>query len=161
MRRLLILLLAGCAPVAGLIDPPLAQLARWQDAPALATTQPVVSPCPDANRACPALHARRAEACMNSAMAARAPRAACPGLAARDDLRCAAEGYAAARRGAENPALAAGQAQALLCLGYLSESRTSRAFGAQALQAAQSAPADLAALLRGRAQILIDGATPP
>ena len=71
---LLLLSLAGCAPLAMVLDPPLGQLARWHDTPALAAEQPVITPCPDANPACPQLHARRAEACMATAMAARAPR---------------------------------------------------------------------------------------
>ena len=32
MKLALLLLLAGCAPVAALLDPPLAQLARWEGA---------------------------------------------------------------------------------------------------------------------------------
>ena len=67
---LLLLSLAGCAPLAMVLDPPLGQLARWHHAPALAAEQPVITPCPDANPACPQLHTRRAEACMATAMAA-------------------------------------------------------------------------------------------
>lgn len=155
MKRLALLLLAGCTPLASVIDPPLAQLARWQQAPGLAASEPVPQPCPDDNRACPQLHARRAEACLGRALAGRAPRAACPGSAAAADLDCAIASYAAARRTNPSPALADGHAQALICAGYLSEST---ALGRRALEAAAAAPPDRAPLLRARAQSLIDGA---
>ena len=154
MSRLLFLLLAGCAPLATVLDPPLAQLARWQDNPALAAAQPVVA-CADGHPACQQLHARRAEACMARAMAARAPRAACPGLSARGDLDCALDAYHAARRISANPALAAGHAQALICAGYLSANADHPRFGRAALEAAQAAGSTL---LTTRAQALIDGA---
>jgi hypothetical protein len=160
MRHALLLLLAGCAPLATMLDPPLAQLARWRDTPALAAEQPVITPCPDANRACPQLHASRAEACMAAAMAARAPGAACPGSASRAVLDCAVASYAAARRTDPNPAFAAGHAQALICAGNLSASARFGEFGQAALRAAQSAPPDRAPLLRARAQALIDQGTP-
>ncbi len=152
MSRLLLLLLAGCAPLASVLDPPLAQLARWQENPALAATQPVE--CPQGHPACPQLHARRAEACMARAMAARAPRAACPGLSARGDLDCAVAAYHAARRTNGGPALAAGHAQALICAGYLSANVDHPRFGREALAAARAAGSEL---LTTRAQALIDG----
>jgi len=155
---LLLLSLAGCAPLAMVLDPPLGQLARWHDTPALAAEQPVITPCPDANPACPQLHARRAEACM--AMAARAPGAACPGSAARPMLDCAAQAYAAARRTNPHPAMAAGQAQALICAANLSDNTHSVVLAREALRAAQ---ASLSPLLRARAQALLDqtqGTTP-
>lgn len=155
MKRALVLLLAGCAPLASVIDPPLAQLAHWQAEPSLAAQQPVIQPCADGNRACPQLHARRAEACMERAMAARAPGAACPGSAALSDLDCARAAYAAARRTDRNPLLAAGHAQALICAGHLSANRD---YGSQALGAAAAAPPDRAPLLRARAQSLMNGA---
>ena len=155
MRPALFLLLAGCAPLAAVIDPPLAQLARWRDAPGLAAEQPVIQPCPDGHRACAQLHARRAEACMVRAMAARAPLGACPGSAALGDLTCALDAYAAARRTDHSPVLAAGHAQALICVGHLSANRD---LGRRALEAAAAAPPDRAPLLRARAQTLIDGA---
>jgi hypothetical protein len=157
---LLLLSLAGCAPLAMVLDPPLGQLARWHHAPALAAEQPVITPCPDANPACPQLHTRRAEACMATAMAARAPAAACPGSAARPMLDCAAQSYAAARRSNPHPALAAGQAQALICAANLSDNTHSVVLAREALRAAQ---ASLSPLLRARAQALLDqtqGTTP-
>lgn len=161
MNRALVLLLAGCAPLAGVIDPPLAQLARWREVHELAGQQPVIAPCPDENRACPQLHARRAEACMARAMAARAPGAACPGSAAMADLDCALTAYAAARRTDRNPVLAAGHAQALICAGHLSGGAGHlsgrRDYGSEALEAAGTAPPDRAPLLRARAQSLIEG----
>ncbi len=136
MKRAWILLLAGCAPLATVIDPPLAQLARWQAASSLAGEQPVIQPCADGNSACPQLHARRAEACMARAIAARAPGAACPGSSALGDLDCALAAYAAARRTDRNPALADGHAQALICAGHLS---ANPGYGRQALDAAAAA----------------------
>lgn len=155
MKRALILLLAGRAPLATVIDPPLAQLARWRETPSLAAGQAVTQPCPDDNLACPQLNSRRAEACMARAIAARAPGAACPGSAALGDLGCALDAYAAARRSDRNPVLAAGQAQALICAGHLSGRPE---LGRLALEAAGAAPRDRAELLRARAQSLIDGA---
>ncbi|MFL1463257.1 hypothetical protein ACI6QG_13705 [Roseococcus sp. DSY-14] len=116
----LALLLGGCAPVAAVLDPPLAQLARWESATdaAIAAEAPR---CPPGHPACFRLHARRAEACMALAMAARAPGAACPPRS--DHLDCAAAGYAAARALRPDPRLAAGEAQAALCLGDLSGHR--------------------------------------
>lgn len=118
--RLLFLapLLAGCALAADLTDPPLAQLARWRETNrATIAAQPVVSPCPATNPACPRLHALRAEACLSLALEARAPGAACPGAAQAPHLDCAAEHYAAAvTAGAEGKVvLQAGLAQSLLC----------------------------------------------
>ena len=156
----LLMSLAGCAPLAMLLDPPLGQLARWRETPALAAGQPVITPCPDANPACPQLHASRAEACMAAAMAARAPGAACPGSAARPMLDCAAQAYAAARRTNPHPAMAAGQAQALICAANLSDNTHSVVLAREALRAAQ---ASLSPLLRARAQALLDqtqGTTP-
>lgn len=151
MSRLLLLLLTGCAPLAAVLDPPLAQLARWQENPALAATETVE--CPDGHPACPQLHARRADACMARAMAARAPQAACPGLSARGELDCAIAAYHAARAANPSPALAAGHAQALICAGYLSTEPAR--FGRDALAAARAANSPL---LTARAQVLIHGA---
>lgn len=110
MRAALLLLLGGCVPLAAVLDPPLAQLARWERAtPAAIAAEPVA--CPPGHPACPRLHQRRAEACMGLAMAARAPGAACPGTAAY--LRCAVDGYAAA-------GLRAQEGQAALCLAEFS-----------------------------------------
>jgi len=157
---LLLLSLAGCAPLAMVLDPPLGQLTRWRETPSLAAEQPVITPCPNANPACPKLHASRAEACMAAAMAARAPGAACPGSAARPMLDCAAQSYAAARRSNPHPALAAGQAQALICAANLSDTAHSVVLAREALRAAQASPSPL---LRSRAQELLDqpqGTTP-
>lgn len=157
MKRALCLLLAGCTPLASVLDPPLAQLARWQETPALAAAEPVIQPCPDGHRACAPLHARRAEACMARAMAARAPRAACPGSGALGDLDCALAAYVAARRTDHTPALAAGEAQAAICTGHLAPDRAAT-LGRRALEAAAASPPDRAGLLRARAQPLIEGA---
>ena len=136
MRILPILVLAGCAPLAAAIDPPIAQLARWQRSPpATIAAEPVA--CSEGHEACPRLHLLRAEACMGLAMAARAPGAACPAL--RDHLPCAAQSYAAARALAPEPRLAAGEAQARLCLAELSGPTEG------ALEAARAAPAISAA----------------
>jgi hypothetical protein len=147
----LLLLLAGCAPVAALLDPPLAQLARWeQAAPATIAAEPIA--CPAGHPACARLHARRAEACMGLAMAARAPGAACPGT--REHLPCAAESYAAARAITPNPALAAGEAQARLCLAeFLAPAEAAREV-AQAAPAIAAAPPARAPLLGARAALI-------
>jgi len=149
MRAFAILLLAGCAPLAGAIDPPIAQLDRWQRAtPAEIAAEPV--DCPPGHDACPRLLLLRAEACMSLAMAARAPSAACPAL--RDHLPCAADSYAAARALTPDPQLAAGEAQARLCLAELS------APGEGAREAGRAAEAASAAtgwrLLGARAALL-------
>ncbi len=151
MRMALLLLLAGCAPVAALLDPPLAQLARWeQAAPATIAAEPIA--CPAGHPACARLHARRAEACMGLAMAARAPGAACPGT--REHLPCAAESYAAARAITPNPALAAGEAQARLCLAeFLAPAEAAREV-AQAAPAIAAAPPARAPLLGARAALI-------
>ncbi|MDB5412829.1 MAG: hypothetical protein JWR10_1164 [Rubritepida sp.] len=116
MRRAAILVLAGCTPLAAVVDPPLAQLSRWESAgPAEIAAEPVS--CSPGHAACPRLHMLRAEACMSIAMASRAPGAACPAL--RGNLPCAADSYAAARALTPNPAFAAGEAQARLCLAEL------------------------------------------
>lgn len=147
MRALLLaLLLAGCAPVAAVLDPPLAQLARWESAPDAAIAAEAVR-CPPGHPACARLHERRAGACMALAMGARAPGAACP--AAPDHLDCAAGGYAAARAIRPDPRLAAMQAQALLCLGDLSASREA------AEQAAMAARDAGQPLLAARAALLL------
>lgn len=151
MRVFPVLLLAGCAPLAGVIDPPVAQLARWQHAaPAEIAAEPVA--CPAGHEACPRLHLLRAEACLSLAMAARAPGAACPAL--RDHLPCAAESYAAARALTPDPKLATGEAQARLCLAELSAPAEGAQEAARAAGAAASANAPLlgarAALLAAR-----------
>jgi len=143
-------LLVACATVATVVDPPLAQLDRWNRAPAAEIiAEPVVTPCPAENPACARLHTRRAEACVAAAMALRATRAACPGLAARTLLECAAEGYRAAPR---SPAFAANQAQALTCLAHLSAPATRAALAAEALTAARAVPGGRAAEFVARAQ---------
>lgn len=139
------LLLAGCAPVAAVLDPPLAQLSRWESAtPAQIAAEPVA--CPAGHRACARLHISRAEACMGLAMAARAPGAACPGVL--DHLPCAAASYAAARALAPHPALATGEAQARLCLAeFLPPPEAAR-------EAAQALAADPAPLVAARAALI-------
>lgn len=157
----LLLALAGCAAVATVADPPLAQLDRWRGAaPAAIAAEPVVAPCPRDNPACARLHALRAEACMGLAMGARAPGAACPGSPAH--LACAAEGYAAARAMRDAPALAAGEAQARLCLAELSAPAAGAAIAAQALAASRAAPPDRAPALAARAALILarPGAAP-
>lgn len=153
MKRITIALcglLGACATVATVLDPPLAQLDRWNRAPAAEIiAEPVVTPCPAGNPACPRLHARRAEACTAAAMAMRAPHAACPGLAARPLLECAVEGYRAAPR---NSAFAANQAQALTCLAHLSAPALRAALAAEALTAARAVPGGGAAEFVARAQ---------
>lgn len=143
---LLALALLGCAPVAAVLDPPLAQLARWESAPDAAIAAEPVR-CPPGHPACARLHERRAGACMALAMGARAPGAACP--AAADHLDCAARGYAAARAIRPDPRLAAMEAQAALCLGDVSGSR------AAAMQAASAARDAGQPLLATRAALLL------
>lgn len=152
MRALLLLLaLAGCAPVAAVLDPPLAQLARWEGAPDAAIAAEPVR-CPPGHPACARLHERRAGACMALAMGARAPGAACP--AAADHLGCAMAGYAAARALRPDPRLAVMEAQAALCLGDLSAPRSIAPLAARAAAAARDAGQPLllarAALLAAR-----------
>jgi hypothetical protein len=157
----LLVLLAGCAAAAGLADGPLAQLARWRNAPrAAVAAEPVVAPCPAANPACPRLHARRAEACLAEALASRAPGAACPASRSAPLLDCAAEGYAAAlAAGATGapPALRAGLSQALLCRAELDAPAAAAASRAAAAveAAATGAPPELAALHGARAALLL------
>lgn len=149
MRILPLLLLVGCAPLAAVIDPPVAQLARWQHRSAAEIAAEPIA-CPAGHEACPRLYLLRAEACMSLAMSDRAPGAACPGQ--RGHLPCAAESYAAARALAPDPRLAAGEAQARLCLAELSPP----AEGAR--EAARAAPAISAAegwrLLGARAALI-------
>ncbi|WP_431304927.1 hypothetical protein [Sediminicoccus sp. BL-A-41-H5] len=151
MRLALLLLLAGCTPVASLLDPPLAQLARWEQAtPAEIAAEPVA--CPPGHPACARLHARRAEACLGLAMASRAPGAACPGTAG--PLPCAAESYAAARALTPSPALAAGEAQARLCLAEFLAPAEAAAEVARAAPAIAASPASRATLLGARAALI-------
>lgn len=151
MRMALMMLLAGCSPVAALLDPPLAQLARWEGAsPVDIAAEPVA--CPPGHAACARLHARRAEACMGLAMAARAPGAACP--AAREHLPCAGESYAAARALAPGPALAAGEAQARLCLAEWLPPAEAAQEAVRAAPAIAAAPPPRAALLAARAALI-------
>lgn len=146
-----ILLLAGCAPMAQLIDPPLAQLSRWEGAaPAEIAAEPVA--CPAGHAACAPLHRRRAEACMGLAMTARAPGAACPAM--RDHLPCAAQSYAAARALTPDPRLAAGEAQARLCLAELLAPTEGAREAALAAPAITAAPADRRPLLAARAALI-------
>lgn len=157
MSRLLPLLalLAGCAPLATALDPPLAQLARWERAShATIAAEPVA--CPPGHAACVRLHARRAEACMRLAMDSRAPGAACPGSAAH--LDCAAQGYAAARALAPHPALAQGEAQARLCHAAFLPRAQAAAEAVRARDAAASAPAESRGLLRARAALVLSHA---
>lgn len=145
---LLALLLLGCAPVAAVLDPPLAQLARWETAPDAAIAAEPVR-CPAGHAACARLHERRAGACMALAMGARAPGAACP--AVLDHLPCAVEGYAAARALRPDGRLAAMEAQAALCLGDMSARRDMAARAALAARdAGQPLLAARAALLLAR-----------
>lgn len=119
------LLLAACEPIGRVLDPDVAQLARYQEAAsrgdhAAIADEPVV-PCTAGSPACARLHAIRAEACLLRAMAARAPGAFCPAPTAASDLACAdqnykaalamAEGFTAADRAAHRRGLV----QALLC----------------------------------------------
>jgi hypothetical protein len=154
----LVLVAAGCATVAGLADPPLAQLARWRDTPRdSVAAEPVVAPCPAANPACPRLHALRAEACLGEALAARAPQAACPPSRTAPLLDCAADGYAAAlSANAPNaPVLRSGMAQALLCRAELDDPTRAATRAATAAEAAAGAPPELAALHGARAALLL------
>ena len=151
MRMALLLLLAGCTPMAALLDPPLAQLARWEHAaPTVIAAEPVQ--CPPGHAACARLHARRAEACMGLAMASRAPGAACPGT--REHLPCAAEGYADARALAPSPALAAGEAQPRLCLAEGLAPADAVREAARAAPAIAAAPPPCAGLLGARAALI-------
>jgi hypothetical protein len=151
MRFALILLLAGCTPMAALLDPPLAQLARWEGAPPAQIAAEAVD-CPPGHVACARLHTRRAEACLGLAMAARAPGAACPGRA--DHLACAAQSYAIARALSPSPMLAAGEAQARLCLAeFLPPAEAAREV-AQAAPAIAASPPARAALYGARAALI-------
>jgi len=151
MRAALFLLLAGCMPVAALLDPPLSQLARWESAsPAAIAAEPVA--CPPGHAACARLHTRRAEACMGLAMASRAPGAACP--AAHEHLPCAAEAYAAARTLSSSPVLAANEAQARLCLAELMPPPAGAAEAARAAPAIAAAPPQRMPLLAARAALI-------
>ncbi len=156
----MLLALAACAPIAAVIEPELAQLARFQSAPAeVVALQPVHQPCPAENPACPRLHQLRAEACLALALHARAPGAACPSdaEATRRQLDCAAQSYAAALAGAEpplHPPLQAGLAQALLCRADLSGADPA-ALAQQAASAAAAATPEAAPLLAARAALLL------
>jgi hypothetical protein len=152
MRLVWLLPLAACAPLAAVLDPPLGQLARWEAASdATIAAEPVA--CPPGHPACARLHARRAQACMTLAMAARAPGAACPGTA--DHLHCAASGYAAARALAPHPALAQGEAQARLCRTAFLPRAEAAAEAARAREAAALAPVEARPLLRARAALVL------
>jgi hypothetical protein len=149
---LLLLPLTACAPVAAVLDPPLAQLARWEGASdAAIAAEPVA--CPPGHPACARLHARRATACMTLAMADRPPGAACPGTATH--LDCAAQGYAAARALAPHPALAQGEAQARLCRSAFLPRADATAEATRAHNAAALAPAATRPLLRARAALVL------
>jgi hypothetical protein len=151
MRIALLLLLAACTPMAALLDPPLAQLARWEQAsPAAIAAEPVA--CPAGHPACARLHTRRAEACMGLAMAARAPGAACPGTG--EHLPCAAQSYAAARALTPGPALAAGEAQARLCLAEFLPPAEAAQEVSLAAPAIAAAPPGRAPLLGARAALI-------
>ncbi|WP_223880660.1 hypothetical protein [Roseococcus microcysteis] len=148
----LLALLAGCAPLATALDPPLGQLARWEGASdAAIAAEPVA--CPPGHAACARLHARRAEACMRLAMDSRAPGAACPGSVAH--LDCAAQGYAAARALAPHPALAQGEAQARLCHAAFLPRAEAAAEAARARDAASAAPVESRGWLRARAALVL------
>jgi hypothetical protein len=151
MKFALILLLAGCTPVASLLDPPLAQLARWEGAAPAEIAAEAVG-CPEGHAACARLHTRRAEACLGLAMASRAPGAACPSRP--DHLDCAAQSYAAARALSPSPALAAGEAQARLCRAeFLPPARAAREV-AEAAPAIAASPPGRAALYGARAALI-------
>ncbi len=151
MRFALILLLAGCTPLAAWLDPPLAQLARWEGAaPAQIAAEHVQ--CPPGHAACARLHSRHAEACMGLAMAARAPGAACP--AAGDHLACAAQSYAAARALSPSPLLAAGEAQARLCLAETLPPAEAAREVAEAAPAIAASPSGRAGLYAARAALI-------
>lgn len=151
MKMALLLLLAGCAPMAAMLDPPLAQLARWEGAsPSDIAAEPVA--CPAGHAACARLHARRAEACMGLAMASRAPGAACP--ATRQHLPCAVEAYAAARALTPNATLAAGEAQSRLCLAEWLAPAEAAQEAALAAPAIAASPPPRAALLGARAALI-------
>jgi len=151
MRAALFLLLAGCTPVAALLDPPLAQLARWETAtPAEIAAEPVT--CPSGHAACARLHTRRAEACMGLAMASRAPGAACP--ATREHLPCAVQSFAAARAPVPNPVLAANEAQARLCLAELMAPAAGAAEAVQAATAIAESSPQRVPLLAARAALI-------
>jgi hypothetical protein len=156
MKPLLALLaagaLGGCAPVAAVLDPPLAQLARWESASPEAIAAEPVS-CPPGHAACARLHARRAEACLTLAFRDRAPGAACPGSDAH--LACAAEHYAAARALRPHPALADGEAQARLCRAAFLPPAAAGAEARRALEAAAAAPPERAGRWRARAALLL------
>jgi hypothetical protein len=124
-------LLGGCAPLAAVLDPPLAQLARWEGAAPERIAAEAVR-CPPGHPACARLHGRRAEACMSLAMGSRAPGAACPGSDAH--LRCAMEGYAAANALAPSPSLALGEGQAALCLAAFVSPREGAALAKRATE---------------------------
>jgi hypothetical protein len=145
-------LLAGCTPVAAVLDPPLAQLARWENAsPEAIAAEPLR--CPQGHPACARLHARRAEACLTLAFRDRAPGAACPGSDAH--LACAAEGYAAARALTPHPALADGEAQTRLCLAGFLPPAAAAAEAQLALRAAEAAPPERARRWRARAALVL------
>ncbi|UPY36589.1 hypothetical protein [Sediminicoccus sp. KRV36] len=151
MRMALLLLLAGCTPMAAMLDPPLAQLARWEAASAAAIAGEPVA-CPPGHAACARLHARRAEACMGLAMSSRAPGAACP--ATPQHLPCAIEAYATARALTPDPALAAGEAQARLCLAEWLAPADGLQEVARAAPAIAAAPPQRAPLLAARAALI-------
>ncbi len=118
----------SCAPAAALIDPRVAQLARWQGAEPEAIAAEAVAPCDATHPACARLHLRRAEACAAVALAARAPGAACP--ARVGTLPCAADSFARARAMGAMPS--ANEPLALLCLGELSPPAEGAALAARA-----------------------------
>lgn len=151
MKFALFLLLGGCMPVAALLDPPLAQLARWEGAAPTEIAAEAVA-CPPGHAACARLHSRRAEACMGLAMASRAAGAACPGRP--DHLDCAAQSYAAARSLSPSPLLAAGEAQARLCRAEFLAPAEAAIEAAQAAPAIAASPPGRAALYGARAALI-------
>lgn len=140
MRYLFCVLLAGgCTLAAEVVDPPVAQLARWRTAdPATIAAEPVA--CSPGHPACGRLHAMRAEACLGRALAARAPGAACPGPGQVAALDCAGASYAAAVAVQASPPLQAGLAQALLCRAEFDAPKAAAGRAAQAAVAARLAP---------------------
>jgi len=134
-----------------MLDPPLAQLARWETAtPVEIAAEPVA--CPPGHAACARLHTRRAEACMGLAMASRAPGAACP--TTTEHLPCAVQGYAAARALSPSAVLAANEAQARLCLAEFMAPAAGAAEAARAAPAIAAASPIRAPLLGARAALI-------
>ena len=163
MNRLIalpVLALAACS----VLDPPMAQLERWQKRHAAGelgaiAAEPVVQDCaPGKDEACQRLHLMRADACLSLAFAERGPGAACPGAGAREAglLACAASAAQAAEQAAGQTLLPARRlrTQARLCA--IENLPPAMASGAARELLREAAPLDDAegALLRGRALLV-------